>query len=98
MLKRAHIRVRVATRDALGEISEAEELSLSEVADRALTEFVKEWEAEQEDLDDDDAETDDEDEDEESCDYHLCPTCSEPVSDDDEECPSCGEESDSADE
>lgn len=88
MAKEKHIRIRRLTCSRLAQAAEEMELSISELADRILTDALDDLEQEEEE---------DGDEDEngngiEDDDHYSCPACGESVLPDDEECESCGED------
>lgn len=84
MSKDRHIRVRNLTYGRLADASEELELSISELADRVLTDFLDNYEEEGgEDQEEDDAGGGEDD---------TCPSCGAPILEDPDECPECGED------
>lgn len=91
MSKEKHIRVRRLTYSQLTEAAEDQELALSELADRVLSDYLDAYEGEEERGSDDDEEgLKNNDDDDDDLDY-SCPTCDAVVLLGDQVCTNCGE-------
>jgi DNA phosphorothioation-dependent restriction protein DptG len=83
MLKKRKISLRRETYEELSEIADQEGCSVSEMGEQIISDYIQ---ACQEENGEDDSE------DEEEPDDVYCSACGEPVPEDADECPACGEE------
>lgn len=93
MSKKKHIRVRRLTYSQLAEAAEDQELAISELADRVLSDYVDAYEGGEERGSDDDEEglkNNDDDDDDNDLDY-SCPSCDAVVLPGDQVCTDCEE-------